>query len=312
MVLENYLTKKVNILTYVRPLFVLVTGATGKQGGAVIRALLEHGHRVRGLTRDPDSEKAQLLEKEGVEIVKGDFNDPDSIRNAMKDVDAVFLMGTSFEEGVEAEVKHGITVADIAKEEGLKHLVYTSVSSANKNTGIPHFESKFKIEEHIRKIGIPYTIIRPVSFMENFLAPWQFPKLKEGIIEGPIAPDRKSQSIAVRDIGRFALYIFENREQFLGKAIDIASDEVSWNEISELFTHILGHTVSYHQQGAEALKARGEEFLKMYQWIKNVGYDVNIEKLRSDFPKIGWTRFEDWVNEQDWKALNKPVEKAIT
>jgi uncharacterized protein YbjT (DUF2867 family) len=301
----------VNFITYVRPLFVLVTGATGKQGGSVVRALLDYGHRVRGLTRNPDSEKARLLEEEGVEIVKGDFNNPDSIRRAMKGVDAVFLMGTSFEEGIEAEVRHGIMVADIAKEEGLNHLVYTSVSSANKNTGVPHFESKFKIEEHIRKIGIPYTIIRPVSFMENYLAPWNLPKLKEGLINGPLSPDKKSQLIAVRNIGRFALYVFENREQFLGKAIDIASDEVSGNEISELFTHVLGHKVSYHQQSEAALKARGEEIFKMYQWAKEIGYDVNIEKLHSDFPKIGWTRFKDWVKERDWKALNQSVEKAI-
>jgi uncharacterized protein YbjT (DUF2867 family) len=297
-------------LTYVRPLFVLVTGATGKQGGSVVRALLDYGHRVRGLTREPNSEKARSLEEKGVEIVKGDFNDPDSIRKAMKDVDAVFLMGTSFEEGVEAEIKHGITVADIAKEENLKHLVYTSVSSANKSTGIPHFDSKFKVEEHIRKIGIPYTIIRPVSFMENFLAPWTIPKLKEGLIEGPLSPDRKSQSIAVRDIGRFVLYVLENREQFFGEAIDIASDELSGNEISELFTHILGYKVSYHQLNDEATEARGEEIHKMYQWIKDVGYDVNIEKLHNDFPLIRWTRFEDWVKEQEWKALKQPVEKA--
>ena len=295
-----------------RPLFVLVTGATGKQGGSVVRALLDYGHRVRGLTRKPDSEKAMLLEEEGVEIVEGDFNDPDSIKKAMKDVDAVFLMGTSFEEGIEAEVRHGITVADIAKEESLKHLVYTSVSSANENTGVPHFESKFKIEEHIREIGIPFTIIRPVSFMENYIAPWTLPKLKEGLINGPLSPEKKSQLIAVKDIGRFALYVFENRAQFLGKAIDIASDEVSGNEISELFTHALGHKVSYHQQDTETLKTRGEEILKMYKWVKDVGYDVNIEKLRSEFPKIGWTRFNDWVNEQDWNALNQPVEKAIT
>ena len=299
-------------MTYVRPLFVLVTGVTGKQGGSVVRALLDYGHRVRGLTRNPDSEKARLLEENGVEIVKGDFNDPNSIRKALKDVDAVFLMGTGFEEGVDAEVRHGITVVDIAKEEGIKHLVYTSVSSANKNTGVPHFDSKFKIEEYIRKIGIPYTIIRPVSFMENFLAPWTLPKLQEGLINGPLSPDRKSQSIAVRDIGRFALHVFENRERFLGKAVDIASDNLSGNEISELFAHVLGHAVSYHQQDEEALKARGEEIFKMYQWVKNHGYDVNIEKLRSEFPKIGWTRFKEWVNEQDWEALNQPVEKAVT
>jgi uncharacterized protein YbjT (DUF2867 family) len=299
-------------LTYVRPLYVLITGATGKQGGSVARALLDYGHRVRGLTRKPNSEKAMLLEEEGVEIIKGDFNDPESIRKAIKDVDAAFLMGTSFEEGVEAEVKHGITVADIAKEEGLKHLVYTSVSSANKNTDIPHFDSKFKIEEHIRKIEIPYTIIRPVSFMENFLAPWTLPKLKEGLIEGPLSPDMKSQSIAVRDIGRFALFVFENRDQFLGKTIDIASDEVSGNEISELFSNVLGYRISYHPLDAEALKSSGEEFHKMYQWIKDVGYDVNIEKLHKDFPLIGWTRFNDWVKEQDLKALKRPVEKTIT
>ncbi|MEJ2252372.1 MAG: NmrA/HSCARG family protein [Candidatus Lokiarchaeota archaeon] len=276
------------IFTYVRPLFVLVTGATGKQGGAVVRALLDFGHRVRGLTRSPNSEKAKLLEDEGVEIVKGNFNDPDSVREAMRDVDAVFLMGTSMEGGPKAEIKQGITVADIAKDLDLKHLVYSSVASANKSTGVPHFDSKFEIEKHIRDIRIPHTIIRPVSFMENFIATWNLKKLKDGIIERPLSPDRISQLIAVRDIGRFVLHVLENREQFLGKAIDIASDEVSGKEIGERFTRVLGHPVRYHQQDTEDLKAMGEAFFKMYQWVKDVGYDVDIKKLHSKYPKIGW------------------------
>ncbi len=299
-------------LTYVRPLYVLVTGATGKQGGSVARTLLDYGHKVRGLTRNPESEKAKLLAEEGVEVVKGSFDDPDSIREAMKDVEAVFLMGTSFEGGVEVETKHGITVADIAKEMGIKHLVYTSVASANKNTDIPHFESKFKVEEHIRKIDVPYTIVRPVSFMENYIAPWVLHKLEQGVIESPLDPDSQTELIAVKDIGRFVLHVLENREQFLGKEIDIASERISEEEITHILSGALGRPVHLHEIDLDNPETLGEDMTKMYKWIKEVGYRVDTEKLHEEYPQIEWTSFEQWANEQDWEMFNRPVTRVTS
>ncbi|MFX1274182.1 MAG: NmrA/HSCARG family protein [Promethearchaeota archaeon] len=299
-------------MTFVRPLYVLVTGATGKQGGSVVQSLLDFGHRVRGLTRVPESKKAISLEEQGVEIVKGDFKKPDTIRKALEGVDAIFLMGTPFEGGVEEETDLGITVVDIAKEVGVKHLVYSSVGSAHKNTSIPHFDSKFKVEEYIRDIDIPHTIIRPVFFMENFFAPWTFPGLKEGRITAPMKPDRKLAMIAVRDIGRFAVHVFENRDKFLGKSIDIASDEHTHEEIARKLSRVIGRKIKFYEQSSDDAKALGEDMVKMYKWFNEIGYDIDLEELNRNYPTIKWTSFDDWAEDQDWTVLEQPLAPDIS
>ena len=125
---------------------VLVGGATGQQGGALARLLLEKGHRVIGLTRNPNSEAATGLKELGAEITAGSFDDRTSVERAMSGVDAVFTISTSFETGTESEIRNGIAVADAVSSAGVGHLVYSSVGSADRNTGIPHFESKYKVE----------------------------------------------------------------------------------------------------------------------------------------------------------------------
>ncbi|TIU92277.1 MAG: NAD-dependent epimerase/dehydratase family protein, partial [Mesorhizobium sp.] len=128
---------------------VLVTGATGQQGGAVARALLSSGHRVKALTRRPDSDAARQLASAGVEIVASDLGDTASVVKAAKDVDTMFLMGNSYEAGIAEETRQGIVAADAAKAAGVGHLIYSSVADADKNTGIPHFESKYLVEQHV-------------------------------------------------------------------------------------------------------------------------------------------------------------------
>jgi len=289
------------------PLFVLVTGATGQQGGAVARTLLERGHRVRAFTRNADSERAKELKNLGAELFTGNFNDPVSLGLAMEDVDAVFAMGTPFEKGMDTETKQGNAIADAAKIAGIKHLVYTSVGSAHLRTGIPHFESKFKVEEHIRELGIPHTIIRPVYFMENFFAPWILPGLKEGRIATAMPPDRKLAMISFRDIGRFAVHILENREEFLGRAIDIAGDNLTGEESAEILSRITGHEIKYISLTYEDIKAFGEDMITMYKWFNDVGYQINIGELWVKYPHIGWTTFEEWVKRQDWSVLEKEI-----
>jgi uncharacterized protein YbjT (DUF2867 family) len=146
---------------------ILVTGATGQQGGSLARLLLQKKHKVYALTRNTQSSAAQDLRNKGANVVKGDLDDSGSLERAVKDVDSIFLMGTPFEDGTEGETRRGKLMADIAKENKVEHLVYSSVANADKNTGIPHFESKYKVEGHIKDLGIPYTIIGPTFFMEN-------------------------------------------------------------------------------------------------------------------------------------------------
>lgn len=295
-----------------KKLYVLVTGVTGNQGGAVARELLQSDHRVKGLTRNIDSKKSLELKKLGVDLVKGSFDDPESIEHALRGVDAVFLMGSPFGMGVEVEAKNGILVADIARRLNIKHLVYTSVGSAHKNTGIPHFESKFKVEEHIGKFNIPHTIIRPAYFMENFLAPFILPGLKQGRIATPMPPDRKLEMITVKDIGKFVVYILERREEFLNKAIDIASDDLSGKEYTEILSRITEHEIKYYELKYEDLAKFGEDYILMYKWFNDVGYNIDIDNLHKKYPEIGWHRFEDWVKEQDWTVLGQPLEQTLT
>ena len=159
---------------------VLVTGATGQQGGAVARALLSRGHRVKALTRKPDSDAARRLASAGADVVTGDLGDAASVLKAASDVDTMFLMGNSYEAGTEAETRQGIIAADAAKAAGVGHLIYSSVADADKKTGIPHFESKYLVEKHVAGLGIPYTISAPVAFMENIVAPWSIGALRQG------------------------------------------------------------------------------------------------------------------------------------
>ena len=159
---------------------VLVTGATGKQGGAVVEVLLSRGHQVRALTRNSASPAANRLREQGVEIAVGDFTDHDSLVRATRGADAVYAMSTPYERGAEEEIAQGIAITDAAKAVGVAHFIYSSVASANRATGIRHFDGKYAVEKHLQASGVPYTIVAPVFFMENLLQPWTLPSLRQG------------------------------------------------------------------------------------------------------------------------------------
>ena len=144
---------------------ILVCGATGSQGGAVARRLLDRGFRVRALTRDPQKPEAQALADGGAEVVQGDMDDRSSVEEVLEDTYGVLSVQNFWETGYDREVQQGETVADAANAAGVEHFVYSSVGSAHRRTGIPHFESKREVEEHVRELGLPYTILRPVFFM---------------------------------------------------------------------------------------------------------------------------------------------------
>src|SRR5476649_2804814 len=149
-------------------LTVVVTGSTGKQGGAVARGLLERGHKVRAVTRDPNSSQAKSLANAGATLVAASLEDTAAITKALEGATSLFAMTTPFGGGTDAETRQGVAAADGARAAGV-HLVFTSVNSANRQTGIPHFDSKYEVEKHIAKVGIRATILAPVYFMENLV-----------------------------------------------------------------------------------------------------------------------------------------------
>ena len=166
-------------------LAVVVTGGTGKQGGAVVKSLLERGHEVRAVTHNTESAKARVLARAGVTLVRASLEDSAALTKALAGASSLFAMTTPFEGGTQAETLQGITAADAAKAAGV-HLVFTSVGSANRNTGVPHFDSKYQVEEHIARIGVRATVVAPVFFMENLYFGKE--QLAKGIYATPLPP----------------------------------------------------------------------------------------------------------------------------
>jgi uncharacterized protein YbjT (DUF2867 family) len=193
---------------------ILVTGATGNQGSAVARELLSRGHKVRAMTRKPEGEAAKALAALGAEVVKGDLDDVASLERALDGAWGVFGVQNTWEAGVEGEETQGKRLAEVAKKKGVQHFVYSSVGSAHRKTGIPHFDNKWRVEEAIRGMGLPsYTILRPVFFMENWVSPWFKPAIDEGNVAIGIKPDTKLQMIAVKDIGQYGAIAFERHAE---------------------------------------------------------------------------------------------------
>jgi uncharacterized protein YbjT (DUF2867 family) len=287
-----------------RPLTVLVTGATGKQGGALARLLLKRGHRVLAFVRSPDSPAARELAERHAELVTGDFDDPESLEHAMQGVDAVFAMATPFKGGgLEGEVRHGRHLIDAAKIARVRHFVYSSVAGADQNTGIPHFETKHVVEEHLRRSGLPYTIVAPVFFMENFLDASFAQRLHEGVLALPLPPHQGLQMVPMADLAAFCARIMEWPEELYGKRFEVASDEVTGEQAAALVAYVSGHKLHYEEVPLEAVRAANEDMGRMFEWLRRVGYHANISLLRRDFPEVGWHTFEDWARVQDWDAL---------
>jgi uncharacterized protein YbjT (DUF2867 family) len=270
---------------------ILVTGATGQQGGSLARLLLQKKHKVYALTRNTQSSAAQDLRNKGANIVKGDLDDSDSLEHAVRDVESIFLMGTPFEDGTEGETRRGKLMADIAKENKVEHLVYSSVANADKNTGIPHFESKYKIEQHIENLGIPYTIIGPTFFMENLLGPG----LEQGQLALPLSPSTILQQSALENIAEFSSLVLEHHKPFLGKRINIASDEVTGEQAANILSNVLGYKIKYVPIPLEQVYQANEDMARMYEWYGRVGTSIDITNLHNEYPKVNWLTFEDWA-----------------
>ena len=285
---------------------ILVTGATGQQGGTLAKLLLQKNHKVYALVRNIQSPAAQELKNEGANLVNGDLNNLDSLEQAVNGVDSIFLMGTPLEDGIEGETRRGKMMADIAKEKNVKHLVYSSVANADRNTGIPHFESKYKVEQHIQNLGIPYTIIGPTFFTENLLT-YLKPGLEQGQLALPLSPSSILQQSAVQNIAEFSALVLEHSKTFLDKRIDIASDEVTGEQAAKVLSNELGRKIRYVHIPLDRVREGNEDMARMFEWYEKVGTGIDIPSLRQEYPQVNWLSFEDWAKSQllDFKGRSR-------
>lgn len=272
---------------------ILVFGATGHQGGAVAQHLMNDGWQVRAVTRDSNKPAAKELARRGAEVVQANMEDRLSIERAIEGCYGVFSVQQYWEVGFAAEIRQGKLVADVAREAGIQHLVYTSVGGAERDTGIPHFDSKWQIEQHIASLDLPSTILRPVFFFENFIAPPLRDEILSGMLSTAMQPDKTLQMIAVNDIGGIAALAFRRPGQFMSKAIEIAGDELTMPQVAEMFSAVLRRPVKNQQVPLEQMEKSSYDSAVMFRWFNEHGYQANIEALREIYPPL--TTFEQWL-----------------
>jgi uncharacterized protein YbjT (DUF2867 family) len=281
-------------------LIVVIMGSTGKQGGAVARGLLARGHKVRAVTRDPHSSQAQALAKAGATLVAASLEDTSALMKALDGATSLFAMTTP-SEGTDAETRQGVAAADAAKAAGV-HLVFTSVGSANRHTGIPHFDSKYQVERYIAEIGARATILAPAYFMENLYFAKE--QLAKGIYPATLPPTRMLAQVAVADIGAVAVRVLEDADRFTGKRFDLASDELTGDDVVAILSRVTRRPFAYHQIPLDVISQRmGKDAVAMYEWLDRVGYTVDRAALQREFPDVAFHGFEAWAQAQDWTAL---------
>jgi uncharacterized protein YbjT (DUF2867 family) len=273
-------------------LTILVTGATGQQGGAAARHLLRDGWKLRALVRDPSKPAAVALEKAGVELCEGDLRDPGSLYHALDGCHGAYLVTTPRDEGPDGEVREGSNFVEAASHAGVEHLVFSSVIGADLENGASYQWPKHRIEKRISDLGVPATVWRPVTFMENFL--YQKEEIVAGHLRAPVAPDVVRQFIAVDDIGMFVALAFREHGHYLGVVREIASDEMTMPEVADLFSLVLDLPIVYDETEPPAGTAP----------VRNPAPGEAAPR-RADLDALrdltgGLTTLEDWIRAQDW------------
>ena len=287
---------------------VLVTGATGRQGGAVIRHMLPKGWNLRVLTRNPDSLAAKDLAGQGVEVVRGDLENTASLERAARGVYGVYSVQDFWSVGAKREVQQGKNMADASKKAGVQHFVYSSVGGAERNSGIEHWESKWEVEKHIRKLGLPATMLRPAAFMENYY----IDQVEIGILKGklmdPIRADKPYQTIAADDIGAFAALAFERPGAFIGLELEIAGSELTNPEAAQVFGRVLGKPVKFQKLPMPAVRMLlGKELYQMFRWFNEAGFKADIDELRRRYPEVHLQTLEEWLRSEGWHKRARRV-----
>ncbi|WP_333770142.1 NmrA family NAD(P)-binding protein [Streptomyces sp. IBSBF 2435] len=292
---------------------VLVTGATGRQGGATARALLAAGVPVRALVRDPATGRARAVEALGAELVTGDLHDRDSVIRAAEGARAVFsvqmpgITADGFD--FEGEVAQGVNLVEGAKAAGVPQFVHSSVTGAGRHTEVPGWAegrwasmeptlgAKSAIQDRVRAAGFPHwTLLKPGFFMENFLPSmaFLFPRGTAGGLVSVVKPGTRLSLVAVDDIGAAAAAAIAAPERFDGVELELASDYLSMAEIAEVLSRALGTRLSAPDMTEEEALAAGMPPMgATHEWL-NVAGQPGRPQYAKDLG-LSLTGFEEWA-----------------
>ncbi|WP_252701264.1 NmrA/HSCARG family protein [Natronosalvus vescus] len=272
---------------------ILVIGSTGTQGGAVTRHLLERDVDVLALTRDSDQGEARELADQGAELVERTISSKNNVEALIEDADGVFLMTNFWEHGYDDEVEQGTNVVELAADVGVEHLVFSSVGGADRDTDIPHFDSKWEIERRIDELDVPATVVRPVFFAQNFEG------FREAIEDGTLAmglePRTPLQVLDVEDLGAFVAEAFADPDRYIDEAFELAGDELTVRAMAVRFADALGSGVrAQHLSIDEVEEHQGEEYAVMFEWFNEYGYESPMDEIQAEHA-VDFNRLEDYL-----------------
>jgi uncharacterized protein YbjT (DUF2867 family) len=273
---------------------VLVLGATGGQGGAVAAALIRARRPVRALVRDPQSGSARKLGAAGAQVVAGDFTDSGTLESAMRGAAAAFALTTPFESGPSAELAQGDAIIEAATAVELPHLVFSSVAGATAHTGIPHFESKARVEQALDASGLPHTVVAPTYFYDNALGGYS--ELLAGKLELPLPADHRLQQLDRSDLGAFVALVLADPARYNGSRFELASDAPTPAQMTRALSDALDRPVGFTETPMTDVKHRSSDMAAMWEFLRGPGYQADIAALRRDYPAVGWTSFTEWAH----------------
>jgi uncharacterized protein YbjT (DUF2867 family) len=282
---------------------ILVTGATGAQGGSVARFLLKGNYHVKCLTRNPDSDAAKALKGLGAEIVKGDLADKASIVNAIQGCDGVFGT-TNFWEHFDGELQHGHNLIDAVEAAGISHFVLSSLPSSEKLSGgalsVPHFETKAKMENYCRTKEIPTTFVHPAFYYENFLSFFPPQRYEDGIYRfGFPQGDTPLAGIAIEDLGGIVAPIFDDPDRFIGETVGAVAEDIPAAAYASAISEVLGQDVQYSDIPREVFAGFGfpgaDDLATMFTLNKLYILNRTEEKMLSHELFPGIQSFKQWL-----------------
>ncbi|KGE18835.1 NmrA/HSCARG family protein [Paenibacillus wynnii] len=272
---------------------ILVFGATGNQGGAAVEELLAQGWKVRAVSRRLDTPVVQELQNKGAQVVQANLDDRQSLLEAMVGVYGVYMVQPIINDDPEKELQQGKNVLDMAKKAGIFHFIYSSAGGVDRNRGGAHFDIMWQIEQYIREMDLPYTMLRPAFFMENFKRVVQVQDAQLLIPEF-INANTAFQMISSKDIAAFAVIAFNQPENFTREAVEIAGDEISLTQVKQLFSQLFDIPTKILETPRGQFPGR--------EWLEQVGYQADIHALREIHP--GLLDLKSWVRISDWNPRN--------
>jgi uncharacterized protein YbjT (DUF2867 family) len=280
---------------------IVVTGATGLQGSAVTRHLLSSGWRVRALTRNPQSKKAQALSALGAEVVQGDMAKPDSLVPIFEGTYGVFSVQNPVISGIEGEIRQGKNVAEVARQARVQHVIYSSAGTGTKGTGIPSWESKLVIEEYKKSLQLPLTIFRPMAFMELMTEKKFFPAASTWHIMPMLMGS--ARKVVWLNTGDYALIIakaFAEPDHFIGKELQLASDVQSIDECRTIYREVIGKNPSHFPLPPwlfERFGFVGKDLGIMWRWLRTASFELDTNTTRTIHPDALTVRA--WLQQQN-------------